>query len=119
MDNQLEKIAKTWPGIQNIFSVPHNQKEYNRLVNTLDGLIDEVGENESHPLLEMSNSIIGMEIKSRATVHAKDTRPMKRLAQKIGKQWLGGLVIYTGREIKPITEPNIWAVPSHRLFQPS
>jgi hypothetical protein len=25
-----------------------NQKEYNRLVHILDGLIDEVGENESH-----------------------------------------------------------------------
>jgi predicted AAA+ superfamily ATPase len=70
-------------------------------------------------LLEISNGIIGMEIKSRAVVNVKDTRPMKRLAQKLGKQWLGGLVVYTGKEIKPITEPDIWAVPSHRLLQPS
>ena len=49
MNTQLEKIAKIWPGIQNIFSVPHDQEEYNRLVHILDGLIDEVGENESHP----------------------------------------------------------------------
>ena len=46
MNNQIEKIAKIWPGIQNIFSVPHNQKEYKRLVHILDGLIDEVGEDE-------------------------------------------------------------------------
>lgn len=57
MDTQLEKIAKIWPGIQNIFSVPHNQKEYNRLVNILDGLIDEVGENESHPLASLMETL--------------------------------------------------------------
>jgi HTH-type transcriptional regulator/antitoxin HigA len=57
MNTQLEKIAKIWPGIQNIFSVPHNQREYNRLVNILDGLIDEVGENESHPLASLMETL--------------------------------------------------------------
>ena len=57
MNTQLEKIAKIWPGIQNIFSVPHNQKEYNRLVHILDGLIDEVGENESHPLASLMETL--------------------------------------------------------------
>ena len=57
MNTQLEKIAKMWPGIQNIFSVPHNQKEYNRLVHILDGLIDEVGENESHPLASLMETL--------------------------------------------------------------
>ena len=57
MDTQLEKIAKIWPGIQNILSVPHNQKEYNRLGNLLDGLIDEVGENESHPLATLMETL--------------------------------------------------------------
>ena len=57
MNTQLEKIAKIWPCIQNIFSVPHNQKEYNRLVDILDGLIDEVGENESHPLASLMETL--------------------------------------------------------------
>ena len=57
MKNQIEKIAKIWPGIQNIFSVPHNQKEYKRLVVILDGLIDEVGENESHPLASLMETL--------------------------------------------------------------
>ena len=57
MNNQIEKIAKIWPGIQNIFSVPHNQKEYKRLVHILDGLIDEVGENESHPLASLMETL--------------------------------------------------------------
>ena len=57
MNTQLEKIAKICPGIQNIFSVPHNQKEYSRIVNILDGLIDEVGENESHPLASLMETL--------------------------------------------------------------
>ena len=48
MDAQLQKIAKVWPGIQNIFSVPHNSREYNNLRRILDSIIDEVGEDESH-----------------------------------------------------------------------
>jgi HTH-type transcriptional regulator/antitoxin HigA len=57
MNIQLEKIAKIWPGIQSIFSVPHNQKEYNKLVHILDGVIDEVGENESHPLASLMETL--------------------------------------------------------------
>ncbi|MEN8243333.1 MAG: helix-turn-helix domain-containing protein [Thermodesulfobacteriota bacterium] len=57
MSTQLEKIAKIWPRIQNIFSMPHNQKEYNRLVHILDGLIDEVRENESHPLASLMETL--------------------------------------------------------------
>jgi HTH-type transcriptional regulator/antitoxin HigA len=57
MNTQLEKIAKIWPGIQSVFSVPHNQKEYNRLVHILDSVIDEVGENESHPLASLMETL--------------------------------------------------------------
>jgi HTH-type transcriptional regulator/antitoxin HigA len=57
MNYRIEKIAKIWPGIQNIFSVPHNQMEYKRLVHILDGLIDEVGENESHPLASLVETL--------------------------------------------------------------
>ena len=57
MDNQLKEIAKVWPDIQPVFSVPHNKKEYDRLVNILDSLIDEVGNNEKHPLSSMMETI--------------------------------------------------------------
>jgi len=57
MNTQLEKIAKIWPGIQSVFSVPHNQKEYTRLVQILDSVIDEVGENESHPLASLMETL--------------------------------------------------------------
>jgi len=50
MNIQIKEIAKVWPEIQTIFSVPHNEKDYKKLLNLLDSLIDEVGNNERHPL---------------------------------------------------------------------
>ena len=35
------------------FSAPRNHREYRQLVNLLDRLIDEAGENETHPLASM------------------------------------------------------------------
>lgn len=57
MNTQLKKIAKVWPDIQPIFSVPHNEKEYNKLVKLLDNLIDEIGNNEDHPLSSLMETI--------------------------------------------------------------
>jgi HTH-type transcriptional regulator/antitoxin HigA len=57
MNAQLKEIAKVWPDIQNIFSVPHNEKDYKKLVNLLDILIDEVGNDESHPLASLMETI--------------------------------------------------------------
>lgn len=57
MNTQLKEISKVWPDIQNIFSVPHNEKEYDRLVSLLDSLIDEVGDNEIHPLASLMETL--------------------------------------------------------------
>ena len=57
MNIELKKIAKVWPDIQPIFSVPHNEKDYNKLVNLLDSLIDEVRNDENHPLTSLLETI--------------------------------------------------------------
>jgi len=57
MDIQIKEIAETWPSIQNIFSVPHTEQEYLKLVKFLDSLIDEVGNEESHPLSSLMETI--------------------------------------------------------------
>ena len=57
MNTQLKEIANVWPHIRSVFSVPHNEKDYNNLVNLLDTLIDEVGNNESHPLSSLMETI--------------------------------------------------------------
>lgn len=57
MNTELKEIVKVWPDIQPIFSVPHNEKDYNRLVNLVDSLVDEVGNNENHPLASLMETI--------------------------------------------------------------
>ncbi len=57
MQPQLQDIANVWPSISNVFSVPHTENDYKNLVSLLDGLIDEVGENEKHPLSSLMESI--------------------------------------------------------------
>jgi len=69
-------------------------------------------------LIETSDGLIGVEVKSRETVSTRDVRAMKDVAGRLGKRWRGGLVVYTGKEIAQIDEPDIWSVPSRRLFQP-
>jgi len=36
-----------------VLRVPHNDREYRQLVKQLDHLVDEVGEDENHPLASM------------------------------------------------------------------
>ena len=57
MNIQIKEIAKVWPDIQTIFSVPHNEKDYKKLLNLLDSVIDEVGNNERHPLSSLMETI--------------------------------------------------------------
>ena len=54
---QIKEIAKVWPDIQTVFSVAHNEKDYKKLLNLLDSLIDEVGNNERHPLSSLMETI--------------------------------------------------------------
>jgi predicted AAA+ superfamily ATPase len=67
-------------------------------------------------LLQTTNGIIGIEVKSRERVFLSDVSAMKQIANRIAGEWKGGLVIYRGDRIYKIAEPGIWAVPSYRLF---
>ncbi len=50
-------IIQLWPNIKNIFSVAHSKKEYDRQVAFLDSLIDEVREDETHPLSSLIETV--------------------------------------------------------------
>jgi hypothetical protein len=67
-------------------------------------------------LLVTQKGIIGVEVKMRSSVAATDWRALKDIAERLGGDWLGGLVVYRGAQIKKVGEPEIWAVPSRRLF---
>ena len=46
----VSKTVNAWSSLADTVFVPHTEAEYDRLVSLLDRLVDEVGEDESHPL---------------------------------------------------------------------
>ena len=67
-------------------------------------------------LLDTLDGVVGMEIKNRRVIAPKDVTALKEVARGLGSRWRGGLVTYSGDAIKPLADPEIWAVPSRRLF---
>lgn len=53
MRTEIKKISEVWPIVSNFVSVPHTKKQYEKAVKMLDDLIDEIGENENHPLTSL------------------------------------------------------------------
>jgi len=67
-------------------------------------------------ILETPLGIVGIEIKSRASISQTDTKALRAIGSHLGNEWRCGIIIYNGMEIKQInTSPTIWAVPLHRL----
>lgn len=62
----LEKTITAWSAIAETVFVPHTEQEYEQLVALLDGLIDQVGEDETHPLASMMD-VIGVLIENYET----------------------------------------------------
>ena len=54
----LNRTTAAWSSLAGNIFVPHSEQEYQQLVALLDSLIDEVGENESHPLAEIVGVLI-------------------------------------------------------------
>jgi HTH-type transcriptional regulator / antitoxin HigA len=50
---ELEKVTKAWPPISRAVRVPHTEADYRELVELLDRVTDEVGEDENHPLTSL------------------------------------------------------------------
>ena len=50
---ELENVTKAWPPISRAVRVPRTEKDYRNLVQLLDRLSDEVGEDENHPLASL------------------------------------------------------------------
>ncbi len=68
---QIEKAFAVWPQIEPTLRVPHTDREYRRLVKLLDRLIDEVGEDEKHPLASMME-VLGVLIEKYEDEHVKE-----------------------------------------------
>lgn len=51
--SELATVEQVWPRLAPLLFVPHTEREYDRLVQMLDTLIDVVGEDETHPLASL------------------------------------------------------------------
>jgi len=71
MKTEIKEIVKVWPVVRDVFTVPHNDKEYKKLVSFLDSVIDEVGEDETHPLASLMETL-GSLIESYESQHVKE-----------------------------------------------
>lgn len=68
---ELNKALGAWPEMAGMIYVPHTEEEYQRLVAFLDSLIDEVGEDETHPLSSLME-IIGVLIEKYEDEHVAE-----------------------------------------------
>jgi HTH-type transcriptional regulator/antitoxin HigA len=57
MSSTLEEVTRVWPLINRALTPPHDVDEYHRLVALLDEVTDLVGEDESHPLASLMETM--------------------------------------------------------------
>ncbi|HEY0080497.1 MAG TPA: hypothetical protein VGB73_17970 [Pyrinomonadaceae bacterium] len=67
----VDKATSAWSSIAGTIFVPHTEEEYKKIVALLDGLIDEVGEDENHPLASLME-ILGVLIEHYEAEHVPE-----------------------------------------------
>lgn len=67
----FSKKAIAWSALRGTVYVPRTEEQYDRLVVLLDRLVDEVGEEESHPLASLME-IIGVLIENYEAEHVPE-----------------------------------------------
>ena len=50
---KIQQVTTAWPSLSGLLYVPHTENEYQETVDLLDNLIDQVGEDENHPLASL------------------------------------------------------------------
>ena len=68
---ELEKVTEAWPPISRTVRVPHTDADYGDLVELLDRITDEVGENENHPLASLMD-VLGVLIEKYEDEHVPE-----------------------------------------------
>lgn len=81
MNNSLHTITENWQHIAPLVSVPYTDEEYQKCLELLDQLIDEVGEDENHPLASLLD-IVGTLVDNYEQAHFSipDAKPQEVLS---------------------------------------
>ena len=70
-DLDVTKTEVAWSSLAGKVYVPHSEEEYRQLIALLDSFIDEVGEDESHPLASLME-VVGVLIEKYEDVCSKE-----------------------------------------------
>ena len=68
---ELQTVEHLWPSLSTLLFVPHTEPEYDRLVQSLDALIDVVGEDEAHPLASLMD-VLGVLVQEYESQHVPE-----------------------------------------------
>jgi HTH-type transcriptional regulator/antitoxin HigA len=68
---ELEQVTKAWPPVSRAVRVPRTEADYHDLVELLDRLMDEVGEDENHPLASLMD-VLGVLIEKYEDEHVPE-----------------------------------------------
>ncbi len=68
---EAREALHLWPSMAPVIYVPHTEEEYERIVAFLDQLIDEVGEDEKHPLASLME-ILGVLVEAYEAEHVPE-----------------------------------------------
>lgn len=68
---ELAEVKKIWPQFSPALFVAHNEEEYKILSSFLDCLIDEVGDDEKHPLASLME-VVGVIVDSYERQHVPE-----------------------------------------------
>jgi predicted AAA+ superfamily ATPase len=73
------------------------------------------GQEVDFVLEDRTGKVVGIEVKAAATLGSNDVRGLQALANAVGKNWIRGVVLYSGTEVIPFAS-NLHAVPLNRLW---
>jgi len=72
---KFQQVTSVWPSLSGVLYVPHTEKEYQEAVVLLDSLIDQVGEDEAHPLASLME-VLGVLIEKYEDDHVPEVTEM-------------------------------------------
>ena len=76
----------------------------------------QIGQEVDVVLEDAAGRIVGVEVKSAATVTSGDFKGLRHLEEVTGNRLVRGVVLYTGHQIIPFA-PNLYALPVSSLWQ--
>ena len=68
---ELENVTKAWLPISRAVRVPRTDEDYREIVELLDRVTDQVGENENHPLASLMD-VLGVLIEKYEDEHVPE-----------------------------------------------